>query len=82
MATPKKPFTVIAAHPINGHVQPIRLIATELVKLGYQITVLLPGAYEASSEKENLKIFSLTGIADCTEKDFDTLQLERKFWPP
>ena len=82
MAAHKKPFVVMAAHPVNGHVQPIRLIASELVKRGYEITVLLPQAYKESFEKLDLTFISLTGIANYTEKDFDTMQPERKFWRP
>lgn len=78
----KRPFIVMAAHAVNGHVQPIRLVASELIKLGYDITVLLPSAYKASFTRQHLTFVSLTGIADYTEKDFDTLQPERKFWPP
>lgn len=72
----------MAAHPVNGHVQPIRLVASELIKLGYEVTVLLPHAYKESFTKLHLTFVSLTGIADYTEKDFDTMQPERKFWPP
>jgi UDP:flavonoid glycosyltransferase YjiC (YdhE family) len=82
MAAHKKPFIVMAAHPVNGHVQPVRLVASELIKRGYQITVLLPQAYKESFEKLGLTFISLTGIADYTEKDFDTMQPERKYWPP
>lgn len=82
MVVQKKPFVVMAAHPINGHVQPVRLIASELVKRGYKVTVLLPRAYKESFEKLDLTFVSLTGIADYTEKDFDTMQPERNFWPP
>ncbi|KAK0100580.1 hypothetical protein ONS95_007038 [Cadophora gregata] len=78
----KQPFIVMAAHAVNGHVQPIRLVASELIKRGYEVTVLLPSAYKESFEKQNLTFVPLTGIADYTEKDFDTLQPERKFWPP
>jgi UDP:flavonoid glycosyltransferase YjiC (YdhE family) len=82
MTTHKKPFIVMAAHPVNGHVQPVRLVASELIKRGYEITVLLPHAYKESFSKLNLTFISLTGIADYTEKDFDTMQPERKYWPP
>jgi UDP:flavonoid glycosyltransferase YjiC (YdhE family) len=82
MAAHKKPFIVMAAHPVNGHVQPIRLVASELIKRGYEVTVLLPRAYKESFEKLDLTFISLTGIADYTEKDFDTIQPERKYWPP
>jgi UDP:flavonoid glycosyltransferase YjiC (YdhE family) len=82
MAAHKKPFIVMAAHPVNGHVQPVRLVASELIKRGYEITVLLPHAYKESFEKLDLTFISLTGIADYTEKDFDTMQPERKYWPP
>ncbi|RDW92675.1 hypothetical protein BP5796_02069 [Coleophoma crateriformis] len=82
MAADKKPFIVMAAHPINGHVQPIRFVASELIKRGYEITILLPSAYKESFKKLDLTFISLTGIADYTEKDFDTLQPERNYWPP
>ena len=82
MAAQKKPFIVMAAHPVNGHVQPVRLVASELIKRDYEITVLLPRAYKESFEKLDLTFISLTGIADYTEKDFDTMQPERKYWPP
>ncbi|PMD31540.1 glycosyltransferase family 1 protein [Hyaloscypha variabilis F] len=82
MAAPKKPFIVMASHPVNGHVQPIRLVASELIKRGYEIAVLLPHAYKESFSKLDLTFVSLTGIADYTEKDFDTMQPERKYWPP
>jgi len=82
MAVHKKPFIVMGAHPVNGHVQPVRLVASELIKRGYEITVLLPHAYKESFEKLDLTFISLTGIADYTEKDFDTMQPERNFWPP
>jgi UDP:flavonoid glycosyltransferase YjiC (YdhE family) len=82
MTAHKKPFIVMAAHPVNGHVQPVRLVASELIKHGYNITVLLPHAYKESFEKLDLTFISLTGIADYTEKDFDTMQPERKYWPP
>jgi UDP:flavonoid glycosyltransferase YjiC (YdhE family) len=76
MAAHKKPFIVMAAHPVNGHVQPVRLVASELIKLGYEITVLLPHAYKESFSKLDLTFISYT------EKDFDTMQPERKYWPP
>ena len=82
MAAKKKPFIVMASHPVNGHVQPIRLVASELIKRGYEITVLLPHAYKESFSKLDLTFVALTGIADYTEKDFDTMQPERKYWPP
>jgi UDP:flavonoid glycosyltransferase YjiC (YdhE family) len=82
MAAHKKPFIVMAAHPVNGHVQPVRLVASELIKRGYQVTVLLPHAYKESFQKLDLTFISLTGIADYTEKDFDIMQPERKYWPP
>jgi UDP:flavonoid glycosyltransferase YjiC (YdhE family) len=69
----------MGAHPVNGHVQPVRLVASELIKCGYEITVLLPHAYKESFEKLDLTFISLTGIADYTKKDFDTMQPERNF---
>jgi UDP:flavonoid glycosyltransferase YjiC (YdhE family) len=42
MALDQTPFIVIGSHPVYGHVQPLRLIASHLVTLGYEVTFLAP----------------------------------------
>ncbi|PMD29760.1 glycosyltransferase family 1 protein [Hyaloscypha variabilis F] len=82
MALDQTPFIVIGSHPVYGHVQPLRLIASHLVNLGYEVTFLAPNAYRESIEKTGATFHALTGNADYTEKDFEKNWPEMHFWPP
>jgi len=82
MARDQLPFVLIGSHPVYGHVQPMRLIASYLVTLGYEVTFLAPNAYHDAIEKTGATFHALTGCADYTEKDFDRNWPEMHFWPP
>jgi MGT family glycosyltransferase len=82
MASQQKPFILIGAHPVYGHVQPLRFIASYLVNQGYEVTFLAPNAYRESIEKAGATFHALTGNADYTEKDFDKNWPEMHFWSP
>lgn len=81
MALNQKPFVLIGSHPVYGHVQPMRLIASYLVTQGYEVTFLAPNAYRESIEKTGATFHALTGNADYTEKDFEKNWPEMHFWP-
>jgi UDP:flavonoid glycosyltransferase YjiC (YdhE family) len=82
MALKQTPFVLIGSHPVYGHVQPMRLIASYLVSHGYEVTFLAPNAYRESIEKTGATFHALTGNADYTEKDFDKNWPEMHFWGP
>jgi UDP:flavonoid glycosyltransferase YjiC (YdhE family) len=82
MAAKQTPFILIGSHPVYGHFQPMRLIASHLVKHGYEVTFVAPNAYCESIEATGATFHALTGNADYTEKDFEKNWPEMNFWPP
>lgn len=82
MSPKELPFVLIGSHPVYGHVQPLRLIASYLVSRGYEVTFLAPNAYRESIEKIGATFHALTGNADYTEKDFEKNWPEMHFWGP
>jgi len=82
MALTQTAFVLIGSHPVYGHVQPMRLIASYLVNHGYEITFVAPNAYRESIEQTGATFHALTGNADYTEKDFEKNWPEMHFWGP
>ncbi|KKY20074.1 putative udp-glucuronosyltransferase 2a3 [Phaeomoniella chlamydospora] len=70
IASTAKPHVILAAVPIYGHVEKLRIIGCDLQKRGYAVTFLTGTVWREFVEHAGLPFFALKANADFDGRDF------------
>ncbi len=71
MKDSNKPAVLMCVTPMAGHLEPLRVIAKELMSRGYEVTVLTGSFYRESIEKLGAAFVPLIGRADFSDQTLD-----------
>src|SRR6478735_6657696 len=73
---------VVAATPIFGHLEPMRVVAADLVSRGHSVTFLTGTTYEDAVERTGSTFVPLLGNADLTPERLARVQSEQSAIAP
>ena len=68
---------IVASTPIFGHIEPMRVVAADLVRRGHSVTFLTGTTYEDAVERTGSTFVPLLGNADLTPERLARAQSEQ-----